>query len=505
MGMGTLLCGIDIGTTGAKAALFDAEGRCLGEGYGEYPVYHPHPDWAEQDPSDWWRATCGALHAMLRASAVDPRGIAAVAVSAQAPTMLALDAGGSPLRRALIWMDRRADQEARELGRAVGEERILSETGNPVDPFYVAAKLLWFRRNEPELHARARWFVQINGYLSYRLTGELSLDPVHASLLQLRRSDDGRWIEELCSLVGVGADRFPAVTSGEQVIGTVTRAAAAECGLAAGTPVVAGSVDGAAAALEAGVVDPGQAAEMTGTSTVLLMPSARAVAAPSFIAMPHAMAGVHLLLGAMSTTGASLKWFRDQLGVAQAGSPASYDRLTAEAASAAPGAGGVIFLPYLAGERSPIWDTNARGVFFGLTLSTDRAALVRAILEGAAFALRHNVDVAAEHGIEVREVRSVGGGARSALWNRIKANVLGRAILIPERFLGAPFGDAILAGVGVGLLPDVRSASRGLAKIGARYEPEDGVAAIYEERYRVYRALSERMLPLFELAVGGRE
>ena len=498
MKMNRLLCGIDIGTTGAKAALFQADGRLLGEGYGEYPVYRPRTGWAEQDPADWWRAACEALQGMMRAARVEPGSIAAVAVSAQAPTMLPLDAAGRPVRRALIWMDRRAEEEARFLGERLGEEAIFAATGNRVDPFYVAAKLLWFRRNEPELFAQTRQFVQINGYIAYRLTGALSMDPVHASLLQLRRWQTGEWLGELCSLVGVEPDRFPPIVAGEQVIGTVAARAADESGLAEGTPVVAGSVDGSAAALEAGAIASGEAAEMTGTSTVLLMPNDRAATSPAFIAMPHAVAGAHLLLGAMSATGASLKWFRDGFGAAGSGETgSSYDRLTAEAAEVAAGSEGVVFLPYMAGERSPIWDTDARGVFFGLTLATGRGALIRAILEGAAFALRHNVEVAGEAGLTVREIRSVGGGARSRLWNQIKADVLGRPILIPERFLGAPFGDALLAGLGCGEFSDIRETVRALAGIRDRYEPDPTLCALYDERYGIYRELSERLRPLF--------
>ncbi len=498
MKMSRLLCGIDIGTTGAKAALFQADGRLLGEGYGEYPVYHPRPGWAEQDPADWWRATCDALRAMMRAANARAGSIGAVAVSAQAPTMLPLDGAGRPVRRALIWMDGRAKEEAQFLGERLGKEAIFAATGNRVDPFYVAAKLLWFRRNEPELFALTRQFAQINGYIAYRLTGALSMDPVHAALLQLRRWETGEWHGELCELVGVEPDRFPAVAAGEEVIGTVTAKAAEESALSVGTPVVAGSVDGAAAALEAGALTPGEAAEMTGTSTVLLMPNERAATSPAFIAMPHAVAGAYLLLGAMSATGASLKWFRDSLGAPGSGAAGgSYDRLTAEAAEVAAGSEGVVFLPYMAGERSPIWDTNARGVFFGLTLSTGRGTLIRAILEGAAFALRHNVDVATEAGLTVREIRTVGGGARSRLWNQIKADVLGRPILIPERFLGAPFGDALLAGLGCGEYSDIRKTVRALEAIRERYDPEPAVRALYDERYAVYRELSGRLQPLF--------
>jgi xylulokinase len=472
------LLGVDVGTTAVKAAVFDAGGALLGTASVEYPTRYPRPGWVEQDPEDWWRAAGTAIRTALEQA--DRPAVAAACVSAQAPTLLALDARGRPLRPALIWMDRRAEAECGRLRETLGEELVQRVTGNRIDPYFVAPKLLWFREHEPDLHARTHSFVQATGYLVHRLTGELTLDREHASLLSLRDLAGEAWSEPLCEAVGVTPELFPPLVSGDEVVGRVTAEAAAATGLLEGTPVTGGTVDGAAAALEAGVVDEGQAGEMTGTSTVLMLPSEQPRSEPALIAMRHAVPGRWLLLGAMVASGGSLRWLRDLLGAG------SFDALTAEAEPEPPGAGGLVFLPYMMGERSPIWDSDARGVFLGLSLASGRGALVRAVLEGTAFAVRHNIETAAAAGIAIGELRSVGGGASSRLWSQIKADVTGLPVLLPETSVGAPFGDAALAAVAAGLHPDVR-ALVGTVRIRERFEPRPQARERYEPLYGVYR------------------
>jgi xylulokinase len=266
-----------------------------------------------------------------------------------------------------------------------------------------------------------------------------------------------------------------------------------------------GTVDSAAAALEAGAAEAGVAAEMTGTSTVLLMPGNCPMTHPLLIAIPHAIPNRYLLLGATVASGASLRWYRDQFGLVETQAATRmrldpFDLLTQQAAQVAPGSGGVIFLPYMMGERSPVWHTNARGVFFGLSLASTRAAMIRAILEGAAFALRHNVEVAEQAGVRLIEVRSVGGGARSALWCQIKADILGLPVLLPEASVGAPFGDAILVGMGLGLYPDVLQSVRQLVKVKKRYEPNRENHERYQRIYPVFRSIYEHLRDDFDHA-----
>jgi xylulokinase len=498
-----LLFGIDIGTTGAKAALYDREGQLQALGHAEYETHHIRPEWVEQSPEDWWQATCAAVRSALAGLPHAAERVAGIAVSSQAPALVPLDAAGQPVRPALIWMDRRAEVEAQEIAGLLGAGRVEQISGNRPDPFYVAAKLRWFARHEPVARSQTAIFAQVNGYVNLRLTGELTLDHSHAGLLQLRDRRSGEWSAELCDACSVTPGCFPTVSQGHALIGAVTRDAANATGLRPGTPVMAGTVDGAAAAVEAGAVAPGIAAEMTGTSTVLLMPHDGSVSEPAFIAMPAALPGVELVLGAMVASGAALRWFRDQFGLAEleAGQRLgldTYDLLTLEAGRAAPGSGGVVFLPYMMGERAPIWHTHARGVFFGLSLATTRGELVRAILEGAAYALRHNVEVARAAGLSLREVRSVGGGTRSPLWNQIKADVLGLPIALPTTSVGAPFGGAVLTGMGLGWYPDPQASLRELVRITGRYEPDPVRHAAYTELYAIYRRIYEHLKDDFD-------
>ena len=488
-----------------KAVLLDLRGNLCAVCQAEYPLHHIRPAWVEQDPEDWWQATCQAIREALAKVPHGPERVLGLAVSSQAPTLLPLDASGRPLRPAMIWMDRRAESEAAALTELLGAEEIHRITGNRPDEFYVAARLLWLRNHEPEVLKHTWQFAQVNGYLNYRLTGRLTMDPAHAVLLQLRNYATGDWSEPLCSACGVDPAQFPEVLEAAAVQGEVTVQAAEATGLRAGTPVMAGTVDSPAAALEAGVAEPGIAVEMTGTSTVVIIPNDRGLTEPALIALPHALPGIHLLLGAMVSSGGCLRWFRDQLGqpevqAAMEGSASAFDLLTQQAAQAAPGSDGVIFLPYMMGERSPLWHTNARGVFFGLSLATRKAVLVRSILEGAAFALRHNVEVAARAGAEVREMRSVGGCSRSDLWNQIKADVLGLPLLLPRTSVGSPFGAAILAGMGTGAFPDVRKSLSEMVRLDRRFEPNPANHERYSRIYQVFRDIYEHLKGDFDRA-----
>jgi xylulokinase len=496
--MEPLLLGIDVGTSSVKAALVDQRGNLHAVGQAEYPLHHIRPAWVEQDPEDWWRGTGRAVREALAKVPHGAERVLGLAVSCQAPTLLALDRSGRPLRPAMIWMDRRAEAEIVRLAEQMGADKIYRVTGNRPDAFYVAARLLWLRNHEPEILKQTWQFAQVNSYINYRLTGRLTLDPAHAVLLQMRDYHKGEWSEALCAACGVEPSQFPEVVAAHCIQGEVTAQAAEATGLRAGTPVMAGTVDSASAALEVGVVEPGIAAEMTGTSTVVIIPNDRGLTEPALIAMPHALPGIHLLLGAMVASGGCLRWFRDEFGQPEVQAAAesktdAFDLLTRPAAGIEPGSGGVIFLPYMMGERSPLWHTNARGVFFGLSLATPKAALVRAILEGAAFALRHNMEVAMRVGAEVREVRSVGGCSRSDLWNQIKADVLGRPLLLPRTSVGSPFGCAVLAGMGVGVFPDVRKSLSEMVQLTRRFEPNPANHERYLRSYQVYRDIYEHL------------
>lgn len=486
---GPLFLGIDVGTTSVKASVVDSDFQVIVEASAGYPTSYVRPSWVEQHPEDWWAATLDVLGRLAaEAPSGTLSGVAAVSVSSQAPTLLSLDRSGEPVRPALIWMDRRATDEAEALADSIGREEYVLSGGNRADPFFVAPKLLWLRNHEPESLRRTACFVQINGYIAFRLTGELSIDDEHASLLGLRDIRTGDWNNQLLSAVGASVDQFPAVAHPTSVIGHVVPSVARVTGLSAGTPVTAGTVDSAAAALEAGVVSVGQAAEMTGTSTVVIMPIAAPVAQAEFITMASTLPGQWLHLAAMVSTGASLKWLRDLVA-----RDVSFDDLTAQAAEVTPGAEGLIFHPYMMGERSPLWSTAARGTFVGLTLGAGVPQLSRAVLEGTAFALRHNLEVAARAGRRPDSLRSTGAPASSDVWSQLKADITGVPIVRMKAPTGATFGGALIAAAATGHIDDIAAASSASASVDREFEPDARNADLYTDLFAIYRSTYEHL------------
>jgi len=479
--------GIDIGTTNIKSVLFKPGATLVVQAVQEYKTEFPHPSWAQQNADDWWVAVVDTIRRVLAESGIDSAEVAAVAISCQAPTMLPVDKAGKPLRDALIWMDRRSDAQCGRLAEKLGPQRIFDISGNRMDPFYVLGKLLWFKENQPELYAKTFKVLSPNSYINLKLTGEYSLDPVHASLTQAYDVRSNRWSDEILTAAGISSDLFPPVTEGHAPIGKVTASAAAATGLKAGTPVLTGTVDGAAAALEAGVVGSGTAVEMTGTSSVLLMSSDRPMPSMNLTYMYSAAPGRHLLLGAMSSTGAALKWFRDTLYAEK--SPDAYVLMDREIAKNANRPTNIVFLPYLAGERAPIWDSDARGTFVGLTLSTDRAQVMRSIMEGSAFALRDNVEEAARAGNSLDRIRTVGGQANSDVWLRIKASVLDREIDVVDASLGAPGGLAYLLGAYTGEFSSIEDAAVSCLRIERSVGPVREWVGLYSELFGLYKSI----------------
>ncbi|PIE34784.1 hypothetical protein CSA56_06800 [candidate division KSB3 bacterium] len=488
------LLGIDVGTTAVKSAIFSDEGVLVGQASSEYPTSYPSANMVEQSPDDWWQAAVNTIREALSASRLSNRDIAAIGVSSQAPTMLAVDTQGKPLHPALIWMDQRADDACDRLRQIPGEDEIFRITGNIVNSYYVLPELLWFKQQKPELYTQTFKILQANGYINLKLTGAYTIDRSHAGLTLLYDIHQQQWAKELFDVTELSPTLFPDISECHAVIGEVTQKAAGETGLHAGTPVIAGMVDATAATLEAGAVCDGAVCEMTGTSTVIMTALANIITDSRLTFFPHSIQGTFLWVGAMSASGASLKWFKNQLGFAEQNTSAllgmtPYDVMNQEVQNLPEGPSGIIFLPYLSGERSPIWDNKARGVFFGLSESTARAELIKALLEGTAFGLKHNLDVFTEGGMTVREIRTVGGGAKSAVWNQIKADITNTPILIPETAIGAPFGDGILAGHGIGLFPDITQSIQQLVTIRETYKPRPRYVRTYQEMFAIYKDL----------------
>lgn len=486
-----LLIGIDIGTTSTKAVAFDSQGAILGQASQEYPTHYPNPNWAEQNPDDWWRATCTVLNKLFTGQTLEAKAVAGVGISCQAPSMVPVDRQGQPLHPALIWMDRRSEQQCSWLHERVGEANISRLNGGRIDPYYLAPKLLWYKMYAQGQYQQTHQILQANGYVIHKLCDRFSMDLSHGPLALFFDSTALTWSTPLLDRMGIDPAKLPPLFASSAVVGEVTTAAARATGLCAGTPVVAGMTDGTAAGLEAGLVQVGDAVEMTGQSTVLLICSDRPYLGKELIPLGHAIPGRYLVVGALVTSGGALRWFRDQLGEPERLEAARlgidpFELLSKAAEQSPPGANRLLFLPYMYGERSPIWDSDARGVFFGLSLATQKADLVRAIMEGAAFGLRHNVEVAAAGGFAATQLACVGGGARSAVWNQIKADVLNRPLHLPQAATGAPLGDAMVAAVGAGLYPSVEAAVAAMVQKGVEYQPRAEYTQRYDALYRIY-------------------
>ncbi len=475
---------IDIGTTNVKCVVFSREMQALGECAREYETNILGGGRVEQNPDDWWHCGIEAMQGALTAAGASAQDVDIVLVSSQAPTMLPVDKDGVPLHAALIWMDTRSVNQCKEISGNVGTDKVEQMTGNRVDPFYIAGELLWFRQTHPELFDKTYKILQANGYFNYLLTGEFSLDEAHASITQCYNVHTDAWSEEILRACGASSELFPEVYQCHQVVGRVTQWAARQTGLRAGTPVTAGTVDGAAAGLEGGVSRGCAAAEMSGTSSVLIIGSEQIRINPNLTYMKSAIHGQHLLLGCMSTTGGALKWFRNQLYVPSA---QAYVRMNAEVEEQAPELSRVIFLPYMAGERAPIWNPQATGAFLNLTLDVKRADMIRAIMEGAAFALKDNVLEAARSGAHIHRLRVVGGHTNSDIWLRIKASVLGLPLEVPACNLGAPGGLACLGGYALGEYVSVNEAVSRFVKIERICEPVPAWQRAYAEKFLCFK------------------
>lgn len=495
----TYTIGVDVGTTGTKAVLVDDTGAVVADAGEEYSTRYLGPHGAEQDPDDWWNATARSVRGVLERAGIDPAAIAAVGVSSQAPSVVAVDARLKPVRPAVLWMDRRGSAES--AARSAEADEIIARTGNRPDAYFAAPTLAWLLRAEPELVSVATTVLMASGYVVARLSGVRCCDTGHAGLTLLADLGATRWAADLAELWQVPTSWLPPVVEPTAVIGTVTAEAATATGLRSGTPVVAGGVDGVTASLAAGVADHGDVCEMTGQSTVLnaafdadLFAAAGDRWNGTLSVVPYPIAGQHLVYGAMVASGGILRWFRDEFGdreVRAAGGDdvAAFGLLDELAATASPGSGGLVMLPYFLGERSPIWDPDARGAIVGLTMSTGRAEIVRSILEGTAYGLAHNLDELRRIGLDPPVVRAVGGGARGRTWNQIKADVTGVPIRVGAQRADAPVGSALLAAAGVGLLPDLAAAVRARNLPREQYDPDPGRHADYRTFYTAYREL----------------
>jgi sugar (pentulose or hexulose) kinase len=505
---GAYLLGIDAGTTAMKAVLFDLESHPLGQASQEYQLHTPAPDRAELEPQDYWAACCGCTRGLLAKAGVDPRQIAALAISSQGETLVVVDEAGQPLYPAIVWLDNRSQAEANEISAQFEVETVFQVTGQPeITPTWPATKILWLRRHQPQVFERAHKFLLLEDYLLFRFTGRFVADPslLSSSLLfDIRRKI---WWQEMLDFVGITSDRLPEVQESGRAVGVLTSEASRETGLWEGTVVATGGMDQALAALGAGNTRPGLITENTGGALAIVATLEEPIFDPQG-GIPchyHALPDTYYLLPWGQTAGMALRWFRDVFGVEEQEEAArtaadAYDLLTAAAAEVPPGAEGLVALPHLMGAACPEFNPAARGVWFGIGLHHTKAHFVRATLESVAYMLRRNVEILEELGIAVTEIRALGGGSRSPLWNQIKADVLGVPVLTLATGEQACLGAAILAGTAVGLYSSPEDAAQKLVMVTDRWEPRFESRSPYDRGYVLYVHLYESLKELFILA-----
>lgn len=487
------LLGIDIGTSAVKAALFEKSSgnRPIGVTSAEYPIYYPAPGFVEQDPNDWWAAICRATRELLEQTKIPATEIAGVGIDGQSWAAVAVDARGEVLCTTPIWLDTRSADICAELHQKIGVERFVSTSGNPLQAGFTFPKILWYKRNLPKIYNNAVAFLQSNSFAVLRLTGKLSQDTSLASCLACFDLAHGTWDTALCREAGVREDLLPPLFEPHEVVGTVTAEAALATGLAEGTPVVAGGLDTACDALGAGVIHAGEVQELGGQSGGMNICTDTPITDPRLLTGRHVVQGRYLLQGGTVGGGAILRWFSTTFEKGDG----DFARVDREAEHIPAGAEGLVLLPYLAGERTPLWDPDAKGVYYGLSYSKTRAHFYRANLEAAAYALRHNLEVAHEAGAPVGVLRATGGAAKSPLWTQIKADVTGCAVEVPEAFSTAAFGAALLAGVGTGVYASFEEAVSGI-HITRTHTPNGETRGAYDKAYRTYRALYEALAPI---------
>ena len=479
--MGALLLGVDIGTSSSKGVLATSDGEVLAVAGRAHTTSMPQPGWFEHDPAMWW-ADCRDILRELTAAARSRGEVAGVAVSGIGPCVLVTDDAGTPLRPAILYgVDTRATAEIAELQHRLGAQEMLAWGGSPLTSQAVGPKLLWLQRHEPQVWERARRFFMASSWLVHRLTGEYVLD--HHSASQCNPLYDlaaARWRDsvgvDLCGAMAPPALHWPGHSAG-----SVTAAAAGETGVPAGTPVVAGTIDAWSEALSIGVEAPGSLMLMYGT-TMFMVAAAESARPDERIwqtagVQPH----TRTVAAGMATSGAVTAWLRDVTG----GAP--FEALIDEAAATPPGADALVVLPYFAGERTPLFDPLARGTIAGLTLRHTRGHLYRAVLEGTAMGVRHNLEVFEQVGVETSVLRAVGGGTRGSLWTQVVSDVLGRPQEIPACTVGAAYGDALLAARGAGVVDP----SAQWYETAACVEPDARTRDVYGELYGVYRRLYE--------------
>jgi len=491
---------IDIGTSGAKLLLLQKDTGAFFTASEEYPTYTPGPDMAEHDPALWYEAVKRGIPKLLKEAQISAEDICAIGVDGISWTPVILDQNGNILCRAPIWYDTRSFKECEEMNQTFGEDTFFKISGNPNQPYYIYPKLKWLLKHQVIQASAINKILSCNGYIGYKLTGVLSQDLCQAYGWCFFDMEKGCYDEALAKALDFNLSWLPKLYECTDIIGTVTEDAAKACGLCPGIPVVAGGLDAACGAVGAGVIAPGITHEQSGSAGGMSICDNSYRPVKNLILSRHIVPGVFLLQGGTVGGGSLVKWLDNVLFTDHEtmDKHSRRDQLTALAKNVPAGSDGVTFLPYMAGERSPIWNPHAKGVYYGMDFSTTRGHLIRSVLEGAAYALNHNLDLARKEGISIGMMRAVGGASANALWMQMKADITGESICAISTPETTAIGCAIMAGVGCGIFESFEKATEKLSKIGKIYHPNPENKEVYLKGYERYLSLLENLSPMMK-------
>ena len=498
--------GIDVGTSGTKTILTDSKGSILATATFEYPLYQPQIGWAEQNPEDWWDASVKGIRSVLEKSKVDPKEVKAVGLTGQMHGLVMLDKNYNVIRPSIIWCDQRTAKECDEITEKVGKERLIEITANPALTGFTASKILWVRNNEPQNYEKVYKILLPKDYIRFKLTGEFATDVSDASGMQLLDIKNRCWSDEVLEKLGIDKDLLGKVYESPEVTGKINKAASEITGLCEGTLVVAGGGDQAAGAVGNGIVKTGVISSTIGSSGVVFAHLDEFKIDPQgrVHTFCHAVPGKWHVMGVTQGAGLSLKWFRDNFAHIEKAAFEFIDKdpyilMDQEAELANPGADGLVFLPYLMGERTPILDPYAKGIFFGITAKHTRREFIRAVMEGVVFSLKNCLDILHEMGIEMKEVRVSGGGAKSKLWKQMQADIFEMDVWTLNSKEGPAFGAAILAAVGAGEYQKVEEACDTMIQKVDSCRPNEKLFEIYRRTYKLYNSIYPRIKDLFNM------
>lgn len=497
--------GIDIGTSGTKTLAIDESGRILASASAEYPCSHPHPGWSEQDPELWWQATCETIKAVLHRGNIKPDEVTGVGISGQMHGSVFMNEQGKVIRPALLWNDQRTVAECDEITRlAGGREALLGLVANPAVTGFTAPKIIWLRNHEPQNYQHLRQVLLPKDYIRYRLSGTYASEVSDASGTLLLDVKNRRWSHELLSRLGLDASILPPCYESHEISAKVSALGAAQCGLSEGTPIAGGAGDQPASAVGNGIVRSGVVSATMGTSGVVFAHAQTPEFGPAGVLQAgcHAVAGAWHTMGVVLSAGGALQWLRNHLGQLEMNKAREqgvdpYELITEQAAEVAAGCEGLVFLPYLTGERTPHFDAYARAGWIGLTVRHSRQHMIRACMEGVTFAMRESLDLVRASGVEINQIRLSGGGARSQFWRQMQADIYGSPSATINAAEGPAFGVALLAFVGTGVYGNVPEACDATIREVDHIQPDADRAEAYNKAYTYYRKAYQALKPLF--------